>query len=142
MARQYLDRDERQYVETEERKIDRIVNKIKTKLQSSIKDNTFRRELQRIDFSKHLGYLVERIEESFFFIPQYNRPLFINGENILSLEILGFHPFYALMLRSSTKKYNIGANIQYEEEDYTPIFPEDYDFYRYPFTNKGLINLS
>ena len=142
MARQYLDRDERQYVETEERKIDRIVNKIKTKLQSSIKDNTFRRELQRIDFSKHLGYLVERIEESFFFIPQYNRPLFINGENILSLEILGFHPFYALMLRSSTKKYNIGANIQYGEEDYTPIFPEGYDFDRYPFTNKGLINLS
>ena len=69
MARQYLDRDERQYVETEERKIDRIVNKIKTKLQSSIKDNTFRRELQRIDFSKHLGYLVERIEESFFSSP-------------------------------------------------------------------------
>jgi hypothetical protein len=56
-------------------------------------------------------------------------PLFINGKNILSLEILGFHPFYALMLRSG-------------EEDYTPIFPEGYDFDRYPFTRKGLINLS
>ena len=49
-------------------KIEKIVNDMKTKLQTSLQTNTFFDELQRIDFSKHLGYLIEKNRERPFFL--------------------------------------------------------------------------
>ena len=92
------------------------------KLESSIQggSDTFLRELQLIDFSKHVGYMLERVGDGYIekILKEHNEPVALSGESILSLEILGYHPFYAISLQS---------NLQYDS------IPKSYNFDEYTF---------
>jgi hypothetical protein len=121
MIRQYLKKKEIQYIGTLKQMIDKIVKDMENKLKSNIKggSDTFLRDLQVIDFSKHLGYILARTDDSYVeeISNEYNKPLVISGENILSLEILGYHPFYAISFQRGSPHDSIPKS--YNFDDYT-----------------------